>query len=111
MLNLPLFLLLFSGDSFVSDFYGVADQILVFLTMKFYYNSASHLFSSLITHKYILHFLQCEALLEGLLQHGRLTFDQLVLRATSKQSEGIKRFSLSSVLTIYGLLQTRSYFI
>ncbi|CAL9122068.1 unnamed protein product [Musa textilis] len=31
--------------------------------------------------------LQCETLLEGLLQHGRLTFDQLVVRATSKQSE------------------------
>ncbi|XP_020264045.1 DNA-directed RNA polymerase III subunit RPC3 isoform X2 [Asparagus officinalis] len=30
---------------------------------------------------------KCEALLEGLLQHGRLTFDQLVLRATSKQPE------------------------
>ncbi|XP_065044650.1 uncharacterized protein LOC135676886 isoform X2 [Musa acuminata AAA Group] len=30
---------------------------------------------------------QCETLLEGLLQHGRLTFDQLVVRATSKHSE------------------------
>ncbi|WOL14579.1 hypothetical protein Cni_G23359 [Canna indica] len=31
---------------------------------------------------------QCETLLEGLLQHGRLTFDQLVVRATSKKPEG-----------------------
>ncbi|MQM22930.1 hypothetical protein Taro_055989, partial [Colocasia esculenta] len=30
----------------------------------------------------------CETLLEGLLQHGRLTFEQLVMRATSRQSEG-----------------------
>uniref|UniRef100_A0A1D1ZJI4 DNA-directed RNA polymerase III subunit RPC3 n=1 Tax=Anthurium amnicola TaxID=1678845 RepID=A0A1D1ZJI4_9ARAE len=30
---------------------------------------------------------QCEALIEGLLQHGRLTFEQLVMRATSKPKE------------------------
>ncbi|XP_042411627.1 DNA-directed RNA polymerase III subunit RPC3-like isoform X1 [Zingiber officinale] len=31
---------------------------------------------------------QCETLLQGLLGYGRLTFDQLIVRATSKQSEG-----------------------
>ncbi|XP_074578616.1 uncharacterized protein LOC141835088 isoform X2 [Curcuma longa] len=31
---------------------------------------------------------QCETLLQGLLRYGRLTFDQLMVRATSTQSEG-----------------------
>ncbi|XP_042416351.1 DNA-directed RNA polymerase III subunit RPC3-like isoform X1 [Zingiber officinale] len=31
---------------------------------------------------------QCETLLQGILGYGRLTFDQLMVRATSKQSEG-----------------------
>uniref|UniRef100_A0A1D1Y778 DNA-directed RNA polymerase III subunit RPC3 n=1 Tax=Anthurium amnicola TaxID=1678845 RepID=A0A1D1Y778_9ARAE len=45
---------------------------------------------------------QCEALIEGLLQHGRLTFEQLVMRATSKPKENegstISRDSLRSSL-------------
>ncbi|KAK9113839.1 hypothetical protein Syun_020636 [Stephania yunnanensis] len=31
---------------------------------------------------------ECEELLEGLLQHGRLTLEQIMLRAMSKQNEG-----------------------
>lgn len=49
----------------------------------------------------IFHLWQCLALVEGLLQHGRLTFEQLVMRATSTKSER-KSLFLSEMIYLIG---------